>query len=90
MRRKSIAEIHGDGTGAEAVESGTVVMEALSVLDGGFGMEVARYGWVESGAHATANTVRQPRPLAHQQRDVFRQQSALQGSLTPSAYDNYV
>ncbi|MBK1696054.1 tartrate dehydrogenase [Rhodovibrio salinarum] len=44
-RRYRIAAIPGDGIGAEVVEAGLEVLQALATRDGGFALDVTRYDW---------------------------------------------
>ena len=44
-RRYRIAAIPGDGIGAEVVEAGLEVLDALARRDGGFELEVTRFDW---------------------------------------------
>ena len=45
VRRHRIAAIPGDGIGAEVVEAGLEVLDALARRDGGFALEVTRFDW---------------------------------------------
>jgi tartrate dehydrogenase/decarboxylase/D-malate dehydrogenase len=45
VRRHRIAAIPGDGIGAEVVEAGLEVLQALAERDGGFALDVTRYDW---------------------------------------------
>ena len=45
VRRHRIAAIPGDGIGAEVVEAGAAVLDALARRDGGFALEVTRFDW---------------------------------------------